>query len=328
MTDAPGNEGRAPHEGAARGVVGAIDIGSNTTNLLIADAEGRTLERVETTTRLGRALSRTGRLSEESVARTVATLRDYRSLLDRHGARRVRVVATAASRQATNHREFFAAARDAVGVEPELLAGTEEGRLAYLGALTGLSDRDVPGPHLVLDIGGASTEVMVGDRNALHHVSSIDLGAVLVTESELHHDPPRPEELTNAIGAMHDELEEVSREHPEIGEAAATTGTMIGIAGTINTVAAVELGRWDPEAIHGMQLGRDAVEEVFRTLALESLDVRRHNPGLPPERADIIVGGCCILVAVMRRWQIRQLVVSTHGIREGVVAELLGTEAA
>jgi exopolyphosphatase/guanosine-5'-triphosphate,3'-diphosphate pyrophosphatase len=240
----------------------------------------------------------------------------------------VRVVATAASRQASNHAEFFAAARDAVGVELELLPGVEEGRLAYIGALTGLSDGELPGPHLLLDIGGASTEVMVGDRSALHHVSSIDLGAVLLTESELHHDPPRPEELTNAIGAMHDELEEVAREHPEIGEAAAATGTVIGIAGTINTVAAIELGRWDPEAIHGMHIDRDAVEDVFRTLATESLEVRRHNPGLPAERADIIVGGCCILVAVMRRLQLRQLVVSTHGIREGVVAELLGSVAA
>ena len=151
---------------------------------------------------------------------------------------------------------------------------------------------------------------------------------MLLTESELHHDPPRPEELTNAIGAMHDELETVAREHPEIGEAAAASGAIVGIAGTINTVAAVDLGRWDPAALHGAHLSRDAVEEVFRTLATETLEARRHNPGLPAERADIIVGGCCILVAVMRRLQLRELIVSTHGIREGVVGELLGAAAA
>ena len=128
MTDAPADPERAPHEGEARRAVGAIDIGSNTTNLLIADADGRALERVETTTRLGRSLSRTGRLSDESIARTIETLKGYRGLLDRHGADRVRVVATAASRQASNHAEFFAAAREAVGVELELLPGVEEGR--------------------------------------------------------------------------------------------------------------------------------------------------------------------------------------------------------
>ena len=328
MTDAPASPERAARGGGRRGAVGAIDIGSNSTNLLIADADGRTLERIETTTRLGQSLRRTGRLSDESIGRTLDALREYRALLDRHGADRVRVVATAASRQASNHRDFFAAAREVVGVEPELLPGAEEGRLAYLGALTGLDDTDLPGPHLLLDIGGASTEIMVGDRRTLHVVSSIDLGAVLVTESELHHDPPRPEELTNAIGAMHDEVEEVAREHPEIGEAAAASGALIGIAGTVNAVAAVELGRWDPEAVHGTHLSRDAVEDVFRTLATETLAARRHNPGLPAERADIIVGGCCILVAVMRRLQLRELIVSTHGIREGVVGELLGSMAA
>ena len=250
-------------------------------------------------------MGRTGRLSDESIARTLDALREYRALLDRHGARRVRAVATAASRRASNHADFFSATRDVVGVEPELLPGTDEGRLAYLGALTGLSDTDLEGPHLLLDIGGGSTEVTVGDQHTLHLVSSIDIGAVLLTESELHHDPPRPEELTNAIGAMHDELETVAREHPEIGEAAAASGVIVGIAGTITTVAAVELGRLRPGGAprHAPQprSGRGGIPHArHRDARATAID----NPGLPAERADIIVGGCCILVAVMRRLQL------------------------
>jgi exopolyphosphatase / guanosine-5'-triphosphate,3'-diphosphate pyrophosphatase len=143
---------------------------------------------------------------------------------------------------------------------------------------------------------------------------------VRLTELELHGDPPRPDELTNAIGRVHDHVDDVLREVPNL----ALPARWIGIAGTITTVAAVEIGlaAWDPTRIHGFRLTRTAAEDVFRTLATESLADRLHNPGLPAERADVIVGGCCVLVGIMRRLQLDEIVVSVTNMLDGVAHEL------
>jgi exopolyphosphatase/guanosine-5'-triphosphate,3'-diphosphate pyrophosphatase len=162
---------------------------------------------------------------------------------------------------------------------------------------------------------------MVGVGTDLQHTSSFPVGAVVLTETELHRDPPRPEELTNAIGLVTDFMDDLVREHPQVLEAT----RVVGVAGTIVTIAAVELGlaSFDGSALHGMRLTRDAAEDVFRTLATEVLADRVCNPGLPPERADIIVGGCCALVAIMRRLRISELTVSIHNLLDGVVQHIL-----
>jgi exopolyphosphatase/guanosine-5'-triphosphate,3'-diphosphate pyrophosphatase len=154
---------------------------------------------------------------------------------------------------------------------------------------------------LVIDLGGGSTELAVGtpgDPAGPSEVVSIDLGCVTITEAEVASDPPRPEELTNAIGAAADALADARRQLPLLDH----VRRCIGVGGTITTVAAVELGlaTWDRDRVNGLVLPRAAVEDVFRTLATESLADRKHNPGLPADRADVIVGGCCILVAVLR----------------------------
>lgn len=302
--------------------VAAIDIGTNSTNLLVTDGDGRELERIVAVTRLGRGVDRERRLQPDAVERTLAQLAHYRSVLDRYGISRVRAVATSATRDASDADQFLDRATAILGTRPEVLSGEEEGRLAFRGAISGLASAglDTTSPWLVLDIGGGSTELMLGTDEPTW-VVSLDVGAVRLTEAELHSDPPRPDELSNAIGWVQDELSDVIRQAPELLEGA----RLVGIAGTITTIAAVELGlpSFDRAAVHGFELTRDAAEDVFRTLATEALVDRVHNPGLPRERADVIVGGCCVLVAVMRRLGAQSILVSAHNLLDGVTAELL-----
>lgn len=297
--------------------VAAVDIGTNSTNLLIVEAGGREVVREIGITRLGAGVDRTGVLAPEAIERTVAQLARYGDLLREHDVRHVRAVATSASRDAANREDFFDRAAVALGVRPGLISGSEEGSLAYRGAV---SDRPSGEYRLVVDIGGGSTEFMLGD-DELRGVTSIDVGSVRLTEAFLHGDPPRAEELTNAIGTVQDLLEDVERELPGI----AAHPMLLGIAGTITTIAAVEIGLpvYDPARVHGASLSRAAIEEVFRTLATEPLADRVHNPGLPRERADVIVGGCCVLVAMMRTWHVDHLAVSNRTLLDGVCSQLL-----
>jgi exopolyphosphatase/guanosine-5'-triphosphate,3'-diphosphate pyrophosphatase len=302
----------------SRGNVAAIDIGTNSTNLLIVDHYGKTLERQVNVTRLGQGVDKTRTLSPDAIDRTIECLTKYRELLDAHGAPRLRVVASSASRDATNRDDFFGRAEQVLGVRPELVSGEEEARLAYRGC-TSHVDVDKNG-HLIIDIGGGSTELIVGTTQ-LSRAHSIDVGAVRMTERHLQHDPPLPEELLNAIGEVQDLFDDVVRANPSITH----VRQIIGTAGTIVTIAAVELGQqvFDADELHGFRLTREAIEDVFRTLATEPLIDRIHNPGLPRDRADVIVGGCCVLVALMRTLDADELIVSTNNILDGVCAELL-----
>ena len=297
-------------------IFAAIDIGSNSTNLLIVNQSGQTLERVVRSTRLGANIATTGALSAESMQRTLECLSEYESLIKQHKVSRRRTVATAACRVANNTSQFFAEVKKISGTEPELISGEIEGALSFVGATSSLDEKMAT---LVIDIGGASTELMVGNET-LDFAVSLPFGAVNLTEAELHRDPPRPEELTNAISLVSDAIDDVAHNYPLIGQ----IDRVVGVAGTIVTVAAVEVGQktFDPSALHKLKLSREAVEDVFRTLATERLSYRVFNPGLPRDRADIIVGGCCVLVAVMRRLQISEIVVSQYNLLDGLISEL------
>ena len=297
-------------------VFAAIDIGSNSTNLLIVDQSGKTLERVVRSTRLGANLATTGALSDEAIQRTLDCLSEYESLIKQHNVSHRRTVATAACRAANNTNQFFAEVKKISSTEPELISGEIEGALSFVGATSALDEKM---STLVIDIGGASTELMVGTET-LDFAVSIPFGAVNITEAELHRDPPRPEELTNAISLVSDAVDDVAHNYPLIGH----VERVVGLAGTIVTVAAVEIGQktFDPSALHKLKLSREAIEDVFRTLATEPLSDRMFNPGLPRDRADIIVGGCCVLVAVMRRLQISELTVSQYNLLDGLISEL------
>jgi exopolyphosphatase / guanosine-5'-triphosphate,3'-diphosphate pyrophosphatase len=176
-----------------------------------------------------------------------------------------------------------------------------------------------PAPYLVVDIGGGSTEFVLG-TDAPDGVISIDIGCVRITEQFLHSDPPAPEELSAAVSVVRDHLTDVEREIPNLRDAK----TLVGLAGTVTTVAAVEQGlpAYDRERIHHFRLTRAAVEDVFRTLALESADQRRHNPGLEPGRVDVIVGGTIVLAAVLRVFGFDEMLVSEDDILDGLVRDL------
>ncbi len=299
--------------------VAAVDCGTNSTRLLVSEGGTRTLDRRMRITRLGEGVDATGRLSPEAVERTLAVLRDYRQVMDRSGVERVRMTATSAARDAENRDEFLSAAEAVVGVRPELLTGEEEGRLSFLGATAELDTAE--GPFLVVDIGGGSTELVMGTSEA-EGVTSVDLGCVRLTEKFLHHDPPTAEELSQAISVVHAYLEEVEREMPAVKEAA----RLVGLAGTITTVAAVEIGlpEYDADRIHHFVLTRAAAEDVFRTLATEALADRVHNPGLEEARADVIVGGTAILVTIMRHFGFGKCLVSEADLLDGLVLSQLG----
>lgn len=287
-------------------MIAAVDIGTNSTRLLLGD------DRRATITGLGRGVDRTGRLDDEAVARTVRVLDDYGAAIRAAGATEVRVVATSAARDAGNVEAFLDRAERALGARPQVLSGDAEARLAFAGATSWLDP--ARGPFLVVDIGGGSTELAVGTTEP-EHVRSMDTGAVRLTEQWLAGDPPTPEELSMAVSVVRTHIEEAGRELPAMASAA----TIVGVAGTVTTVAAVELGGYDHDAVHGFRLSRAAAEDVFRTLATETLEDRRHNPGLQPERADVIVGGCCILVGLLRHLDAGELLVSERDLLDGLL---------
>jgi exopolyphosphatase/guanosine-5'-triphosphate,3'-diphosphate pyrophosphatase len=301
-----------------------IDCGTNSTRLLVADDSGKTLERLMRITRLGQGVDATGRLADEAIARTVGVLEEYRTVLDRYGVERVRMTATSAARDASNRDDFFAAATAATGVAPELLGGDEEARLSFLGATSELEPAD--GPFLVADIGGGSTEFAVGaaasDDGGPDGVLSTDIGCVRLTEKFLHSDPPAPEELSQAFDIVRGHLDDVARVIPSVAD----VRRFVGLAGTVTTMAAVELGlaTYDRDRIHHFVLTRAAAEDVFRTLATESRRQRIHNPGLEEARADVIVGGAVIVTAIMRYFDFDECLVSEADILDGLVLSLRG----
>jgi exopolyphosphatase / guanosine-5'-triphosphate,3'-diphosphate pyrophosphatase len=301
--------------------VAAVDCGTNSTRLLVSK-DGSTLERLMRITRLGHGVDATGRLAPEAIERTLGVLQEYRDVMDRHGVEQVggkhiRMTATSAARDAENRDEFFDAAEGVVGVRPELLSGLEEGRLSFAGATAELDPSD--GPFLVVDIGGGSTEFAVG-TDECEGALSIDIGCVRLTEKFLLHDPPRPDELSACLSVVQTYLDDVSRDLPAVLAAR----TFVGLAGTVSTVAAVEQGlpEYDRDAIHHFVLEHEAIEDVFRTLATETRAQRLENPGMEEARADVIVGGVCVLVKIMRHWGLGSCLVSEADILDGLVASI------
>jgi exopolyphosphatase/guanosine-5'-triphosphate,3'-diphosphate pyrophosphatase len=303
--------------------VAAVDIGTTSVRLLVADVDGpdrdarlTTLDRATRITRLGQGVNETRRLDPEAIARTVAVLREYHESIAAHDVARVRMTATSAARDATNRDDFFDPVEQVFGFRPELLSGEEEASLEFLGATAGLAE---PEPYLVVDVGGGSTEFIAG-RDRPEELMSVDIGCVRLTEQFLHSDPPTPEELSVAVSVARDHLTDVDR----AVTGAAHAKTLIGTAGTVWTMGAIELGvdASESERIHHFRLSRAAAEEIFRTLATESIARRRHNPGLEPGRVDVIVGGVIVVVAVMRHWGFDELLVSEADILDGLARSI------
>ena len=263
--------------------VAILDFGTNTTRLLITNGTSVDI-RTHRITGLGRGLGKTDRLSEEGIGRVLDAVNEFKSLISENGVQRIRAVATSAARDAVNRADLFEPVSAALNHELELLSGEEEARYGFLGATAGLPSTD--GPFLVIDIGGGSTEFSYGTHAAEIH-RSVDMGSVRFMEQFFINDPPKPEELSGAIQVARLHLDDIDRDHAIMG----TAKSVVGVAGTITTIAAVEIGLepYDPQIIDGFVLSRRAAEDVFRTLATESLEIRKYNPGLEAARADVIV---------------------------------------
>ncbi|MCY4631356.1 MAG: exopolyphosphatase [bacterium] len=304
-------------------VVAAVDCGTNSTRLLVSRGGGDTLERRTIVTCLGAGVDASGLLDGAAIGRTVAVLEDYRRIMDALGVEAVRATATSAARDARNAEEFFAAAATALGARPELLDGATEARLGFEGATAGLEPGR--GPFLVADIGGGSTEFAFG-TDRCEGVLSADVGCVRLTEQFIRHDPPRPEELHACLSVAEAHLEDVLVAIPDVRR----TACFIGVAGTVTSAAAVELGLepYDPDRVHHFELTRAAAEDVFRTLATEDREQRISNPGLHADRTDVIVAGMCVLVKIMRFFGFGSCLVSETDLLDGLARSLLTGDCA
>jgi exopolyphosphatase/guanosine-5'-triphosphate,3'-diphosphate pyrophosphatase len=302
--------------------IAAIDCGTNSTRLLVADAEGRPLERLMRITRLGQGVDATGRLAPEAIERCVAVLAEFRGVMDGLGVGRGRLAATSAVRDATNGDRFLDRAGEVTGLAPEMLSGIEEGRLSLAGAVADLDPAE--GPFLVLDIGGGSTELIAGDGPDDPHLAtvSLQLGCVRVSERFLTGDPPTPDQLEEAGTEVAAQMESVVSAHPRFSDAR----RLVGLAGTVSTLASLQLGlgEYDRDRIHHSVLGAADVGGWFRRLASEPTADRLRRPGMVPGREDVIVGGAMILGAVMARFGFDQCLVSEADILDGLVASQLG----
>ena len=322
---------RVAKDSVVRNRVAVVDLGTITTRLLLSevDAKGREHnERLAPITRMGADLGRTGALSDEALDRVAEALISHRTRLDAFGPDSLRVVATSAARDASNRRQLLDLVLRVLGAEVELLSGAEEGRLTFIGATSSLPAHAMPnGPGVgfaVLDIGGGSTEFATGATDgSLTGVYSADIGASRVTEAYLHHDPPLAEELSAGLSVVQLHLDDCRREVPGLAETI-SAGTVVGVGGTITTLAAVEIGlvTYDRSKVHGAVLEHDAVEDVFRLLATQPAADRAFNPGLPAARVDLIVGGCLIVVEAMRHLGIERIVVSEADLLDGCALDL------
>ena len=301
-----------------RDLVAVVDCGTNTTRLLITDGQGPAVVRRSEITRLGRGVDATGRLDPAAVGRTLDCLREYRQAINDHSPTAVRVIATSAVRDAANRSEFLQPAESILQAAPEVLSGLEEAKTSFLGAVRELDPAEAP--FLVVDIGGGSTELSFGERHCTDALS-LDIGSVRLTEKYIHHDPPQPEELSACLSVTELHLDDAVRAIPALGGRC----RLVGVAGTITTVAAVELGlaTYDRDRVHHFRLSKEAAEDVFRTLVTEALADRVHNPGLHPGRADVIVAGVCILVRIMRYFDFDECLVSEADLLDGLALSLL-----
>ena len=307
--------------------VAAIDCGTNSIRLLVADVDPvrRTLTDVERRleiVRLGQGVDKTGRLAPEALARTLGALREYADIIRASRVDEVRMVATSATRDASNAAEFTRGVVAVLGVEPEVLTGDEEARLSFAGATAefGAMAQPPDPPYLVLDIGGGSTEFVLGGDGGPARTDevaaiSLNIGCVRMTERHLHSDPPDREQIAAAISDIDAALEQADA---KIGIAPARS--LVGLAGSVTTVAAMalDLPGYDPAIIHHARITAAQVRSVTRRLLAQTREERSAIPAMHPGRVDVIGGGALVLDRVMQRFGFAEVVVSEHDILDGI----------
>ncbi len=305
--------------------VAAIDCGTNSLRLLVADLDPTTGASVEvarrsTIVRLGQDIDRTGVFAPEALQRTFATLKDYAAVIAAMDVESVRMVATSAARDAANQDEFLVGAREQVGVEAEIVSGDEEARLSYDGATRGLGSADgLAPPLLVLDIGGGSTEfVMRPDPEADVLGRSLDIGSVRLTERHLHDDPPTRQQVDAIVADIEAALDTLDFPLAQVT-------TLVGVAGTTLTMAAMvlDLPAYDRDAVHLTRIDARTLLRAVDDIVAMSVAERRALPFMHPDRADVIGAGGLVLGCVVRRLGVDTLVPSSHDILDGIAWSLV-----
>jgi exopolyphosphatase/guanosine-5'-triphosphate,3'-diphosphate pyrophosphatase len=305
--------------------VAAVDCGTNSLRLLLADIDPGHAELTDVTrrmeiVRLGQAVDQTGRLAPEALARTMAVLHEYAGVIARSGAQAVRMVATSATRDADNAAEFVRLVKEVLGVAPEVLTGDEEAVLSFTGATAELAAGPDPGPFLVADIGGGSTEFVLGPAGGPpEHAISVNVGCVRMTERHLHGDPPSDQEVAAAVTDIDAALEEVAAAVP-----ARRAGTLIGLAGSVTTVAAIAMGLpvYDAARIHHARVAMADVHAVTCRLLAQTRAERAAIGVMHPGRTDVIGGGALVLDRLMQRFGFAEVLVSEHDILDGMAWSL------
>ncbi|MDH6220572.1 Ppx/GppA phosphatase family protein [Streptomyces pseudovenezuelae] len=305
--------------------VAAIDCGTNSVRLLVADVDPATgelvdLDRRMTIVRLGQGVDRTGRLAPEALERTFAACREYAAIIKEHGAERLRFVATSATRDASNRDDFVRGVLDILGVEPEVVSGDQEAALSFTGATAELTGRDdLAKPYLVVDIGGGSTEFVVGD-DQVRAARSVDIGCVRMTERHLVRDgavtdPPAPDQIAAMRADIESALDLAEKTVP-LREAR----TLVGLAGSVTTISAIaqNLPEYDSAAIHHSRISYDRVREITDSLLTSTHAEREAIPSLHPGRVDVIAAGALVLLSIMERTGAEEVVVSEHDILDGI----------
>jgi exopolyphosphatase/guanosine-5'-triphosphate,3'-diphosphate pyrophosphatase len=299
--------------------VAGIDCGTNSIRLLVADVDPGTgaltdLDRRMTIVRLGQGVDRTGRLAPEALERTFAACRDYAAVIRELGAERLRFVATSASRDAENRDDFVRGVHGILGVEPEVVTGDEEARLSFTGATAELTAEHLARPYLVTDIGGGSTEFVLGS-DEVRAARSVDIGCVRLTERHFAHGGHTGEAIAAARADIEKALDQAAETVP-LGEAR----TLVGLAGSVTTVAGIALGlpAYDSARIHHSRIPLAQVSEVTAMLLAASHEERAAIPVMHPGRVDVIGAGSLILLSIMERTGAEEVVVSEHDILDGI----------
>ncbi|MGD9484041.1 Ppx/GppA phosphatase family protein [Streptomyces sp. TRM70308] len=304
--------------------VAAVDCGTNSIRLLVADVdpatgEARQLDRRMRVVRLGQGVDRTGRLAADALERTFTACREYADVIGSLGVERTRFVATSATRDAENRAEFVRGVFDLLGVEPEVVTGDQEAEFSFTGATRSLTGPGFAAPYLVVDIGGGSTELVVGSEG-VEAARSVDIGCVRMTERHLVRDgvvsdPPTAEQVT-AIRRDVDAALALAEQTVPLSRAR----TLVGLAGSVTTVAgiALELPEYDPARIHHSRVGLDRVRAITARLLASTHAERAAIPVMHPGRVDVIAAGALILQSVMERCGASEVVVSEHDILDGI----------
>jgi len=299
--------------------VAAVDCGTNSIRLLIADVDPdratlTDVDRRMEIVRLGQGVDTTGRLAPEALDRTLTALSGYAALVRERGAEAVRMVATSATRDAANADEFVRRVTEILGTGPEVLSGDGEARLSFLGATAELGPQ-VPSPYLVVDIGGGSTEFVLGADGEVTAALSVDIGCVRMTERHLRADPPSGPQIAAATA---DIAAAIARAAAVVD--ATQARTLVGLAGSVTTVAgiALDLPGYDPERLHHARISAAQVHEVTTRLLAQTRAERARIPVMHPGRIDVIGAGALILDRLMIQLGLAEVLVSEHDILDGI----------